>query len=26
VPVEELRDLARVYAGVLDDFLPRRAA
>jgi succinyl-diaminopimelate desuccinylase len=26
VPVEELRDLARIYAGVLDDFLPRRAA
>ena len=26
VPVAELRDLARIYAGVLDDFLPRRAA
>jgi succinyl-diaminopimelate desuccinylase len=25
VPVAELRDLSRVYAGVLDDFLPRRA-
>jgi hypothetical protein len=24
VPVAELRDLARIYAGVLDDFLPRR--
>jgi succinyl-diaminopimelate desuccinylase len=26
VPVAELRDLARIYAGILDDFLPRRAA
>jgi succinyl-diaminopimelate desuccinylase len=26
VPVAELRDLARIYAGVLDDFLPRRSA
>ncbi len=26
VPVAELRDLARIYAGVLDDFLPRAAA
>jgi succinyl-diaminopimelate desuccinylase len=26
VPVGELRDLARIYAGILDDFLPRRAA
>ncbi len=26
VPVAELRDLARIYAGVLDDFLPRKAA
>jgi succinyl-diaminopimelate desuccinylase len=26
VPVAELRDLARIYAAVLDDFLPRRAA
>jgi len=26
VPVAELRDLARVYAEVLHDFLPRRAA
>jgi succinyl-diaminopimelate desuccinylase len=26
VPVAELRDLARIYAGVLDDFLPRPAA
>jgi succinyl-diaminopimelate desuccinylase len=25
VPVAELRDLARIYAGVLDDFLPRQA-
>jgi succinyl-diaminopimelate desuccinylase len=25
VPVDELRDLSRIYAGVLDDFLPRRA-
>ncbi len=25
VPVAELRDLSRVYAGVLADFLPRRA-
>ncbi len=25
VPVEELRALSRIYAGVLDDFLPRRA-
>jgi len=25
VPVAELRDLARIYAGVLDDFLPRNA-
>ena len=26
VPVTELRDLARIYAGILDDFLPRRGA
>ena len=26
VPVAELRDLARIYAAVLDDFLPRRPA
>jgi succinyl-diaminopimelate desuccinylase len=26
VPVAELRDLARIYAAVLDDFLPRKAA
>jgi succinyl-diaminopimelate desuccinylase len=26
VPVAELRDLARIYAGVLDGFLPRGAA
>ena len=26
VPVAELRELARVYAGVLDDFLPRPTA
>ncbi len=26
VPVAELRDLARVYAAVLDDFLPREVA
>jgi succinyl-diaminopimelate desuccinylase len=26
VPLVELRDLARIYGGVLDDFLPRHAA
>jgi succinyl-diaminopimelate desuccinylase len=26
VPIAELRDLARIYTGVLDDFLPRRTA